>query len=698
MNRQYKKRYIVLIYAALALVTFAAYQQVRNHEFIDYDDNEYVFENPNVRSGLTSDSIRWAFTAFYANNWHPLTWLSHMLDWQLFGNNPGRHHLTNLLFHIVNTLLLFAVLKRMTGALWRSAFIAAAFAIHPLHVESVAWVAERKDVLSSFFWILTMLAYVWYSQKPGVLRYLSVFFAFSAGLLAKPMLVTLPFVLLLLDYWPLGRLKRIYTEKPDNSLLAESNGPAFNISSVIRLTAEKIPLFVISAASSAVTYYAQHRNEAMKTIEQLLPEVRIINAASSYLGYIVKMFYPVNLVVLYPYSKSPHIGVALLFVAIAAILIFLSRGRPWLIVGLLWYVGTLVPVIGLVQVGTQAMADRYTYLPSIGIFIIIAWAVAEITSKLPYRRIILGTLAGLALTALFICTRVQIGYWKDDVTLFGHAISVTSNNPVMEERYATAVMKQGRLDEAIKHYKRALRISPNLFQAHVGMGLVCVRLGKIEEAVEYFEDALQIRPDSARVLNNLGALLAAQGKVDEALAKFERAVENNPGYSRSYYNIALLKVRKEQYNQAIIYFKEALKRQPYWPEACSGLAETYFTLGNIKQAVKYWREALKLNPRDIKTLNNLAWTLATDADETIRNPKEAVNYAERISSLVGSYQQPLFLDTLAAAYAADGNFPKAVETAKEGIKLAESADKRESAEEIRSRLELYKSGQPYIQK
>ncbi len=695
MNQEHKKLHVLLIYAALALLTFVAYEQVRNHDFIDYDDNDYVFENRHVQTGLTRDSIRWAFTAYHSNNWHPLTWLSHMMDCQLFGNNPGRHHLTNLLFHIANTLLLFAVLKQMTGALWRSAFVAAAFALHPLHVESVAWVAERKDVLSSFFWMLTMLAYVQYANRPGICRYLLVFLTFSLGLLAKPMLVTMPFVLLLLDYWPLGRLQQSAKGRKGKLLPAESYGLNIHISTAIRLTIEKIPLFALSAASSVVTFIAQSRNEALATIERLPLKMRIVNAASSYLSYIVKIFYPADLAVFYPYSKAPRIGAAVLLIGILVCLLFLSRRRPWLVVGLLWYLGTLVPVIGLVQVGSQSMADRYTYLPSIGIFIIIAWAAAELSAKLQYRKIVLGILAGLAFAVLFICTKIQVKYWQNDVTLFKRALSVTRNNSVMHERYATAVMKQGRFDEAVNHYKQALSISPKLFQAHVGMGLIFIEQGNNDEAIESFKQALQIRSDSASVLNNLGALLAAQGKIDEAVAYFDKAIRSDPDYPRSYYNIGLLKIRQKQYSSAITYLKEALRRRPDWTDVCSNLAESYFSGGDIKQAVYYWRRALELNPQDIKTLNNLAWILATTEDETIRNPNDAVEYAKRIYEFVGPYQQPVFLDTLAAAYAAAGNFPKAVETAQEAIKLAESAGKQDLAEKIRKRLDLYKSGQPY---
>ncbi len=699
MKVSYNKMKILLICVMLALVTFIAYEQVRNYGFVSYDDVDYVYGNQHVKAGLTADSIKWAFTTTHAGNWHPLTWLSHMLDCQLFGNNPGWYHLSNVLFHIANTLLLFAVFKRMTGALWRSAFIAAAFALHPLHVESVAWISERKDVLSSLFWILTMWAYVRYTQRPGIKRYLSTLLFFTLGLMAKPMLVTLPFVLLLLDYWPLSRLQGISKNAEKNLPPAESAGLNRHVLSIIQLIVEKIPLFVISAASCAVTYVAQQGEGAVASMGQLTLKLRMLNAVTSYFSYIVKIFYPTHLAVFYPHSKMfVFRTITVVLLLIVSLVLFIRRvyGRPWLTVGLLWYLGTMVPVIGLVQVGSQAMADRYTYLPSIGIFIIVAWGAAELGSKLPYRRMVLGTLAGLVLTALFICTKAQVRYWQNDVTLFGHALEVTKNNAIMHERYASVMVKEGKLDEAISHYTEALRIKPKLYFVCNNLGLVLLGQGKIDQATLCFEEALRLKPDYPFALNNLGKSLAAQGKMDEAVAYLEKAIRSDPDYPQSYYNIALLKIRQKEYSQAVGYLKEVLQRRPDWPDVCSNLAEAYFSEGDIKQAVYYWRRALELNPQDIKTLNNLAWILATAEDETIRNPNDALKYARKTSELVGPYQQPVFLDTLAAAYAAAGNFPEAVKTAEEAIKLAEAADKKSFADEIRPRLELYKSGQPYI--
>jgi tetratricopeptide (TPR) repeat protein len=693
-EQTHKKSHVLLIYLGLIVSVLAAYEQVRGYKFVDFDDRQYVFENPHVKGGFTVGDVKWAFTTTRASNWHPLTWFSHMLDWQLFGPNAGGHHIVSLLFHIANALLLFLVLKRMTGALWQSAFVAALFALHPLHVESVAWVSERKDVLSAFFWLLTMWAYVWYTEQPGTKRYLLIVLFFALGLMAKPMLVTLPFVLLLLDYWPLGRLRWGGKKMSPAGPAGLNRHP----SSALHLVVEKLPLFALSAASSVVTCIAQQTGAAIKSIEAFPLKLRIFNAAASYLGYVGKIFYPVHLAVFYPYSKAISFGPAVLLVGTLVVLAFWARRRPWLAVGSLWYLGTLVPVIGLVQVGDQAMADRYTYLPSVGVFIAVAWGAAEITAKWKHQKIVLATFAALVLTVLFVCTRVQVGYWKNDSSLFKHALDVTENNAIMHERYATALLEQGKLDEAFSHYEQALRLRPEIYRAYAGMGLVFLKRQQNDKAIECFRQALRLYPDYTVDLNNLGVLLAEQGKTDEALADFQKAVRCDPDYARSYYNIALLKVGQKEHGQAIKYLQTALQKKPDWPEASSKLAECYLVTGDMNQAVNYWRKTLESDPNDIKTLNNLAWFLATTEDANLQNPTEAVKYAKRIFELTGSYQQPVFLDTLAAAYAAAGNFPEAVKTAGQALKLLEAAGRKDLAEKVRRELELYKSGRPYREK
>ncbi len=691
---------VFLICLALAVSTFVAYEPVRRNDFINFDDDNYITENPHVRAGITRDTVIWAFTKPHYHMWHPLTSLSHALDCQLFGLNPFWHHLTSLFFHVANTLLLFLVLKKMTGAVWASGFVAAVFALHPLQVESVVWAAERKSVLSGFFWMLTMIAYVRYAERPSIRRYLLIVLAFCLGLLSKSMLVTLPFVLLLLDYWPLGRFQLGRTGENVNRKSHESTNTHFRWPVFYRLVREKVPFFVLSAVLSVVTFISQQGGEVIK---RLPLNLRIANAVVSYISYIGKMIYPSRLAIFYPHpldslpTWQPVICFLILTV-VSAIVIYTGRSKRFLMVGWFWYLGTLVPVIGLVQVGTQAMADRYVYLPSIGVFIIVAWIAAELGAKGRYRKIGLGIMAGLVFAVLVICTRVQVKYWQNDFTVFKHALEVTKNNSTMHERYATTIFKEGKFEEAINHYKEALRIRPELFQAHAGLGLVFLKQGKFNEAAECFEEALRLKPAFPSVLNNLGALLGAQGKIDEAIRNFEKAIQIDPDYPQSYYNIAIVKIRQKEYSQAIWYLNEALRRRPGWPEVCSNLGESYFSVGDINQAISYWHRALELNPRDIKTLNNLAWVLATTEDTKLRNPTDAVKYAQRACELVGPYQQPVLLGTLAAAYAATGNFTEAVKTAEEAVKLAEAADKKDLAKKIREWLDLYKSGQPYREK
>jgi len=491
-----RSNFIVSLF--LTIATLAVYWQAGNHEFINYDDITYVTGNPHLQAGFSPEGIIWAFTSGYAGNWHPLTWISHILDIQLYGMDPGRHHLTNVLFHIGNTLLLFLVFRRMTGALWCSAFIAALFALHPLHVESVAWIAERKDVLSTFFWMLTMGAYAWYVERRGFLRYLLVLLFFILGLMAKPMLVTLPFVLLLLDYWPLSRFQ--FGHQNGNIVIQRK-------SVVIRLICEKIPLFALAAASCIVTLFAQQSGGAVCSFSAFPINIRIANALVSYVGYIVKMLWPHQLAVLYPHpGMLPWIQVigACLLLVFIFILAFMALKRcPWLIVGWVWYIVTLVPVIGLVQVGSQAMADRYTYVPLIGIFIMIAFGVPELMSGWRYRKIGLSTMAVACLLVLMATTWFQVRYWANSVTLFERALAVTENNYVLHSNLGVTLFSKGKVDEAIDHFHDAMRINPRYAKAHNNLGTALIHKGKVKKAIAHFREALRIRPGYSDAHDNL---------------------------------------------------------------------------------------------------------------------------------------------------------------------------------------------------
>ncbi len=448
---------VLTIYMALVLVTLLAYVHLGGNEFVDYDDPDYVTENPHVYGGITYQSIIWAFTTPHEANWNPVTQISHMLDCELFGLNPGRHHLTSLLFHIVSTLLLFWVLNKMTAGYWQSVFVAAIFALHPLHVESVAWIAERKDVLSGFFWILTIAAYLHYIKRPIVSRYILVLICLTIGLMSKPMLITLPFVLLLLDYWPLNRLRFGTIRETDLASQYEPVNKGYEKRSIQWLIVEKIPLIVNVALFSVIVYFVQHNAGAL--MEKLSLKDRIANAFTSYSIYLGDMFYPRGLAVFYPHPVDTlpiwKPIVSLLFlVFVTIIIIWKGITKRYLLTGWLWYIGTLIPVIGLIQTGLHARADRFTYLPSIGVYIIVAWGAFDLFAKLRHKKVTLSTLIAIILGTLVICTRKQVSYWQNDFSLFGHALEATRNNHVMHSNFGFALKSKGK-----QEFKPRLRAS-----------------------------------------------------------------------------------------------------------------------------------------------------------------------------------------------------------------------------------------------
>ena len=484
-----KSRVELLICLLLVIVTFAVYWQVRNFTFVNYDDSQYVTENQYVQAGLNYESIIWAFSSNHAANWHPLTWLSHMLDIQLYGMNPGAHHQTNLIFHIANALLLFFVLRKMTGSLWQSSVVAALFALHPLHVESVAWVAERKDVLSAFFWMLTMFSYARYAERPGINRYLPVVGFFILGLMAKPMLVTLPFVLLLLDYWPLRRMQFNPPADDRHSLQQRSPG--------LLLFWEKIPLFILALASSVVSFLAQKSGGALGSMEIYPLTTRVANAIVAYVKYIGKMIWPANLAVFYPHSGSLPAwqvigaGVLLGFITFVAIRSF--RQHPWFVVGWLWFLGTLVPVIGLVQVGLQAMADRYTYIPLIGLFIIVAWGVPQLMVRWRHKDKLLASTTVALFIILSVTSGLQLRHWKNSMTLFKHALDVTDNNYLAHNAFGNVLKEQGKINDndAMRHYSMALEIRSDYAAPHYNIGHTLATQGKHQDAIDHFQKAIQ---------------------------------------------------------------------------------------------------------------------------------------------------------------------------------------------------------------
>ncbi len=578
-----------LIALFLVITTCAVYWQVGNHDFVAFDDDAYITKNPQVQAGLTSDSILWAFTAAHADNWHPLTWLSLMLDIELYGMNPGQMLMTNLFFHIANTLLLFLVLCLLTSAPLHSGFVAALFALHPLHVESVAWVSERKDVLSTFFWMLTMLSYIRYVEQPDIRRYLTMFLFFMLGLMSKPMLVTLPIVLLLLDYWPLNRWK-------------EERGKR-------KVTAEKLPLFALAAASGIVTFIVQQSGGAVKSLEAYPFSVRIANATVSYISYIGKMIWPSDLAFFYPHPGMlpawQIAGACLLLVLITLLAIRMMKPYPWLAVGWLWYVVTLLPVIGLVQVGLQSMADRYTYIPFIGIFIIIAWGVPELLAGWRYRKLFLTAVAAFIIPALMAVTYVQVQYWGSSILLFEHALDVTDDNYVAHHNLGLFLQGQGRTTEAIEHYTQALHIKPAFAKAHNNIGTALEEANRPDQALWHYSEALRINPSLAKTHNNMAVALEKQGRTDEAAKHYSSALGLKPDYFEPHINLGVILFQKGKVDEAIFHLQEALRIKPDSTEALNNLSIALFRKGKVDEAIFHLQEALRIKPDYADAYNNL---------------------------------------------------------------------------------------------
>jgi protein O-mannosyl-transferase len=586
---------ICLILIALILIV---YGPVRHYGFVSIDDGSYVTVNPDVNTGLTWHGVVWALTSGYAANWHPLTWWSHMLDVQLYGLNAGPHHVTNVLLHIASTLLLFGALYVMTRALYRSAFVAALFAVHPQHVESVAWVAERKDVLSTFFGMLAIYAYAGYIRKGGRVRYALVAVAFGLGLMAKPMLVTLPFVLLLLDYWPLNRIT--LGDWPRQ----------------VQLVREKIPLFILAALSSVVTFWAQRTAGAVAGLTGFPLDLRIANALVSWAGYIRKMVWPVNLPAFYPYPRSlPSGELALSLLILIGISLWVLAGikrRPYALVGWLWYLGTLIPVIGLVQVGEQAMADRYSYIPLVGLFIIVAWGGTDLVRA--HSRQADFILAVAAVLLIFGCTilaRTQVGYWENSVKLWEHTLAITTDNYRTHADLAGVLAADAKYDDAVAHYSEALRIRPNVSGTHNNLGITLALAGKPENAIREFSEALRLRPDFTEAQNNLGNALLTQGKFGEAKAIFTAVLSSNPDNAQARSNWASALVKEGKIDEGIAQYSETLRRNPDYVDAHTQLALVLAKQRRFDEAITHFRKALQFLPEDAQLHNNLGVALAS---------------------------------------------------------------------------------------
>jgi protein O-mannosyl-transferase len=560
-NRRWRVPGLCLV---LAAITFVVFGQTLNHEFIYLDDSEYVYENPAVAKGLTLKGIIWAFTSIHSYNWHPLTWLSHMVDCQLYGLHPAGHHLTNVLFHTATVIALFLVLRQMTGALWRSAFVAAVFAIHPLRVESVAWVAERKDVLSGLFFMLTLGAYVRYARLPwSWARYGLVMFLYALGLMCKPMLVTLPLVLLLLDYWPLNRWQ---AEEP-SLRLAGGRVPR-------RMVFEKLPLLALSAASGVATLLAQ--TGAIQSTEGFSLPLRFANALVACVVYLGQMVYPAGLAPFYPY---PHDGLPAWEVALAgtllaglsAVALWQRRKQPWLLVGWLWYLVMLLPVVGVMQVGGQSHADRYTYLPQIGIYMAVAWLVAEWGAKWQAGRVVFGGLMASVLAVLMVCAWKQTAYWKNAKTLWTHTVACTKGNAMACDSLGLAYLQKGELDESILWFQKALQIHPDYFDANNNLGIALMRKGQLDKAISCYQEAMELEPYNAVIHINLGCVLIRKGRVDEAISQFQAALGINPDYVEAHDALGCALLQKGKVDEAISEFQAALEINPDYADAKNDL-------------------------------------------------------------------------------------------------------------------------------
>jgi len=633
----------------LVALTWLVFGQTLWHEFINYDDPVYVYENPVVKSGLTVHGIGWAFTHSHGANWHPLTSISHMLDCQFYGLKAGGHHFSNVFLHAIAALLLFLLLAQMTGMLWRSAFVAAVFAIHPLHVESVAWVAERKDVLSGVFFMLTLMSYVHYARRPSFVRYALVSVLFACGLMAKPMLVTIPFVLLLLDYWPLGRFSQPANAKTQ-AVVSRKDWPRIR-----QLLLEKIPFLVLSLASCIATLLAQEK--ALGSVEHFPLALRAGNALVSGMTYIRQMIWPAELTPFYPYPGGRILPWEIIFasaalVVVTAIVFVFRKTRPYLITGWFWYLGMLMPVIGLIQVGLQGHADRYTYLPQIGLYLLITWTISDLSVSWRHQRPILGVAAVLVIAGLSWQTWRQTSYWHDSESLWGHALAVNADSDIANNNFGNAVLQKGRIDEAILHYQRVLEIRPghkatNRREAYYNLGNALLRKNEIDEAIANYHRALEGPSEyEPETHNNLGNALLRKGRIDEAIPHFEKFVQLRPEQAEAYYDLGNALLQKGLVADAVAHYEKALKLNPIWAEAENNLGNALLRQGQIDQAILHFQKYLELcSDRAEKNRAEGHYNLGTallrkgQFGEAITHFREAVklqpDYAEAQNNLAG---------------------------------------------------------------
>jgi tetratricopeptide (TPR) repeat protein len=741
------KKYTYLIIVLLILASLLAFGRIQGNDFVNFDDNLFITDNAVIQSGFNAESIKWAFTTAYMSYWHPLTWLSIMLDWRLFGANASGHHLVSLLWHIGSAILLFLFLSKTTGSLWPSAFAAAFFALHPLRVESVAWAGERKDVLSVFFGMATIYAYSFYAEKPKLSKYFLSLILFVLALMSKPMMVTLPCVLFLLDYWPLNRLQKVLTLQSVTISVAKGTdkGKSENLKAassadkkivnpfpsgrqlVGKLLWEKVPFFSLALALIIALIVMQKSFGGMASLEIFPFSVRIKNAIISYVAYLEKTFWPVDLAVFYPYQFSLTIwqvvGAAMLLLAISTIVICLARKAPFLVVGWFLYLGVLFPVIGITQAGDQAMADRYSYFPSVGIAIMVTWGVAYLMPKEKLRNMILIPVAVIILAILTFLTWQQCGYWKNSSTLFNHVLKATKANYLAHHNFATSLVAEGKMDEAISHYYKsielnpiltlphtnlaralvaqgridaaiaAIKLNPNQENAHSILGLLLAAEGKKlaaegkklaaqtmnEEAIKLNLAAIRINPDNAETHLNLGAILAAQERNEEAIVHYLAAIKINPKYDDAYYNLANLYIKQRKIEEAIDNYLKAIQINPDHVDAHCNLADVFVKQNKLDQAIEHFREAVRISPYSFTALNNLGVNL----EKQLRH-EEAIKYYRRAVKILP--ENPGIYFNLGVALGNKGDLREAAENFRQAVNL--KPDYEEARRALKIALEM----------
>ena len=720
----------------LVLLTLLIYGRVVGHDFVDYDDNLYVYTNRIVANGLTWSGVQWAFTQVHGEGtyWHPVTWLSHMVDVEVFGMNPAGHHLVNVLLHIGNSLLLFLGLRWLTGATWRSAAVAAIFAWHPFQVDTVAWIAERKNLLSTGFGLLTIGAYVRYAERPGPRRFALVVGLFALGLMTKPVLVTLPCALWLLDFWPLRRLKNAgkALKKTPASAIAP---PRFPEVSLTKLILEKLPLLALSAASSALTVLGHSRMDMLLKGDALPLAVRLQTALVSYAAYLSKIFWPADFSVIYPHPGVWPVmlmaGSALVFVVVSAVVIAGARRARWGVVGWCWFLGMLVPTIGVVQAGIQAMADRFVYFPLAGIALVVVWLGAEVLAARPqWRKPLLGG-GALALAACVVDAALQVPHWEDSRALFEHATRVTRGNHIAHINLGSALMRENRVEEAIANFKEAIRIRPTYYDgwnslgnalsrqgqfadalksyseslrfnpafadAYNGAGFSLANLNRTTEAAEQYAAALRLKQDFPEAHFNFASLLESQGKLKEAEQHYTDALRYKPGLAEARTALGLLAMRQGKFADAVAQFTTVVHLRPDDPDAHLRLGVALSNQQKVEAAMTEFRETLRLRPETPAALVALATVFATHPNIQYRNGKQAVEYARHANQL-SQNQNPLHLDALAAALAEIGDFTEAANTQVLAVRLASAANApAEVVLEMQKHLQLYQAGKPFRQ-